>query len=99
MLRVLHPAPGFAGRAPFNLRSAGTRACRDAGTRLTEVKNCVITYFMYGKGAGFEIGTQSSETPFRITKESSFLRQGTLDLANCSSLRPGTGAAMPCRCL
>jgi hypothetical protein len=30
-----------------------------------------------GKGAGFAIGTQSSETPFRITKESSFLRQGT----------------------
>jgi len=30
-----------------------------------------------GKGAGFEIGTQSSETPFKITKESSFLRQGT----------------------
>ena len=29
-----------------------------------------------GKGAGFEIGTQSSETPFRIMKESSFLRQG-----------------------
>ena len=29
-----------------------------------------------GKGAGFEIGTQSSETPFRITKETSFLRQG-----------------------
>lgn len=29
-----------------------------------------------GKGAGFEISTQSSETPFRITKESSFLRQG-----------------------
>ncbi|MEP6605100.1 MAG: ATP-binding protein [Nitrosospira sp.] len=27
-----------------------------------------------GKGAGFEISTQSSETPFRITKESSFLR-------------------------
>jgi hypothetical protein len=30
-----------------------------------------------GKGAGFEIGTQSSETPFRITKEWSFLRQGS----------------------
>lgn len=29
-----------------------------------------------GKGASFEIGTQSSETPFKITKESSFLRQG-----------------------
>jgi Histidine kinase-, DNA gyrase B-, and HSP90-like ATPase len=29
-----------------------------------------------GKGAGFEIGTQSSETPFRIVNESSFLRQG-----------------------
>ncbi len=29
-----------------------------------------------GKGAKFEIGTQSSETPFKITRESSFLRQG-----------------------
>lgn len=29
-----------------------------------------------GKGAGFEIGTQSSETPFKIMKEWSFLRQG-----------------------
>ena len=29
-----------------------------------------------GKGAAFEIGTQSSETPFKIMKESSFLRQG-----------------------
>ena len=30
-----------------------------------------------GKGAGFEIGTQSSETPFRIVAETSFLRQGS----------------------
>jgi hypothetical protein len=29
-----------------------------------------------GKGAGFEIGTQSSETPFKIVKETSFLRHG-----------------------
>lgn len=29
-----------------------------------------------GKGAGFEIGTQSQETPFRIEKETSFLREG-----------------------
>ena len=29
-----------------------------------------------GKGAGFEIGTQSEETPFKITKETTFLRQG-----------------------
>lgn len=29
-----------------------------------------------GKGAGFEIGTQSSETPFKIVKESSFIRAG-----------------------
>ncbi|WP_171986398.1 ATP-binding protein [Burkholderia cenocepacia] len=29
-----------------------------------------------GKGAGFEIGTQSQETPFRIEKETSFLHQG-----------------------
>ncbi len=29
-----------------------------------------------GKGAGFEIGTQSSETPFKINKETSFLRAG-----------------------
>jgi hypothetical protein len=29
-----------------------------------------------GKGAGFEIGTQSRETPFRIEKETSFLRPG-----------------------
>ena len=27
-----------------------------------------------GKGAGFEIGTQSSETPFKIMKETTFLR-------------------------
>lgn len=30
-----------------------------------------------GKGAGFEIGTQSSETPFKIVKETSFLRHGS----------------------
>jgi hypothetical protein len=30
-----------------------------------------------GKGAGFEIGTQSRENPFRIEKESSFLRIGS----------------------
>ena len=29
-----------------------------------------------GKGAGFDIGTQSSETPFKIDKESTFLRHG-----------------------
>lgn len=29
-----------------------------------------------GKGAGFEIGTQSSETPFKIVKETSFIRPG-----------------------
>jgi hypothetical protein len=29
-----------------------------------------------GKGAGFEIGTQSSETPFKINKETSFIRAG-----------------------
>lgn len=29
-----------------------------------------------GKGAGFEIGTQSQDTPFRIEKETSFLREG-----------------------
>ncbi len=29
-----------------------------------------------GNGAGFEIGTQSEETPFRIIKESKFLSQG-----------------------
>lgn len=37
----------------------------------------VVETWREGKGAGFEIGTQSSETPFKITKESSFLRQGT----------------------
>ena len=30
-----------------------------------------------GKGAGFEIGTQSSETPFKITSEKAFIRQGS----------------------
>jgi hypothetical protein len=30
-----------------------------------------------GKGTGFEIGTQSQENPFRIEKETSFLRQGS----------------------
>ncbi len=29
-----------------------------------------------GKGSGFEIGTQSSETPFKIMKETAFLRSG-----------------------
>jgi hypothetical protein len=29
-----------------------------------------------GKGAGFEIGTQSSATPIKINKETSFLRAG-----------------------
>ena len=29
-----------------------------------------------GKGAGFEIGTQSTETPFKIIKETSFIRAG-----------------------
>jgi hypothetical protein len=29
-----------------------------------------------GKGSGFEIGTQSEETPFKITKETTFLRSG-----------------------
>lgn len=29
-----------------------------------------------GKGVGFEIGTQSSETPFKINKETSFIRAG-----------------------
>lgn len=29
-----------------------------------------------GKGANFEIGTQSSETPFKIMKETTFLRKG-----------------------
>lgn len=29
-----------------------------------------------GKGVGFEIGTQSSETPFKITKETTFSRVG-----------------------
>jgi hypothetical protein len=29
-----------------------------------------------GKGSGFEIGTQSSETPFKIIRETTFLRSG-----------------------
>lgn len=29
-----------------------------------------------GKGAGFAIGTQSSETPFKITSEKTFIRSG-----------------------
>jgi hypothetical protein len=37
----------------------------------------VVETWREGKGTGFEIGTQSSETPFRITNESSFLRQGS----------------------
>jgi len=60
MLRVPYLAPGFAGRAASILRNGGTRACRDAGTRLTEVKNCVITYFMYGNGGNLLFEVDSS---------------------------------------
>lgn len=37
----------------------------------------VVETWREGKGAKFEIGTQSRETPFKILKESSFLCQGT----------------------
>jgi hypothetical protein len=36
----------------------------------------VVETWRDGMGVRFEIGTQSSETPFKILKESSFLRQG-----------------------
>jgi Histidine kinase-, DNA gyrase B-, and HSP90-like ATPase len=36
----------------------------------------IVETWRDGKVAEFEIGTQSSETPFKITKESSYLRQG-----------------------
>lgn len=37
----------------------------------------VVETWRDDKGAGFEIGTQSSETPFKIAKETSFLRSGS----------------------
>lgn len=40
-----------------------------------------------GKGAGFEIGTQSTENPFRIVGETSFLRQGSGTLLSVSVAR------------
>lgn len=40
-----------------------------------------------GKGAGFEIGTQSRENPFRIEKETSFIRQGSGTILSVSISR------------
>lgn len=40
-----------------------------------------------GKGAGFEIGTHSTENPFRIVGEASFLRQGSGTLLSVSVAR------------
>lgn len=37
----------------------------------------VVETWRDGKGSAFEIGTQSQETPFKITKESSFLQRGS----------------------
>jgi len=59
MLRVPDPAPGSAGRAASILRNVGARDHRDAGTgtRVSELKNGVTTYFMYGNGGSplFEV--------------------------------------------
>lgn len=40
-----------------------------------------------GKGAGFEIGTQGRENPFRIEKETSFIRQGSGSILSVSVSR------------
>ncbi len=40
-----------------------------------------------GKGSGFEIGTQSRENPFRIERETSFIRQGSGTILSVSVSR------------
>jgi hypothetical protein len=76
--RIKHQGPNVefpAERKDWRRRAYGRNGVGRHGLLCFASQYSVETW-RNGKGASFEIGTQSQETPFRIEMESSFLRQG-----------------------
>lgn len=76
--RIKHQGPNVefsAERKDWRRRAYGRNGVGRHGL-LCFASQYLVETWRDGKGASFEIGTQSQETPFRIEKEGSFLRQG-----------------------
>jgi len=76
--RIKHQGPNVefpAGRKDWHRRAYGRNGVGRHGLLCFASQYSVETW-RDGEGAGFKIGTQSQETPFRIEKETTFLRQG-----------------------
>lgn len=76
--RIKHQGPNVefpAERKDWRRRAYGRNGVGRHGLLCFASQYSVETW-RDGKGAGFEIGTQGQETPFRIEKETSFLHQG-----------------------